>query len=891
MLRALKNWFGGTRPARRAARVSARPKLRPRLGVEQLESREVPSGTTLAQSFRLTGDINGDGRTDLVLVGQDWEGPGLNTRQFLSNGNGTYLARGQVLGDGASVLSTPPLLADADGDGRADLIFRFYDPSRGLVVRTALAQPNGTFAPTVESVLGDGASVLSTQTLAGDLSGDRRADLVFTFYDPSRGLVVRTSLAQPGGIYARTVDSVLGDGSSVLSTPPLLADADGDGRPDLIFRYFDLSRGVVVRTALAQPNGTFAPTVESVLDGSTLLSSPWLNGDVSGDRRADLVFVSYDPSRGLVVRTSLAQPVGTYAPTVETADWVQGDGAAVLSTAPRLADVNGDGRPDLIFRFSDPSRGLVVGTSLARGDGTFAPTVERVLGDGPAVLNVPTLVGDVSGDGLADLIFMGTGYDCPGLSLRTRVATNGGWGWALQTSNWFDWFDMNLADPAVRDLTRSKCADGRLDRSDMLSIFSQVGADGVVSSAELASLQTLVASGVILNEPSYVQNLAYKVVMGDPANAHYLGGALPASGILSAGSRAWVLQDLVNKWFLGLDRPTSWFARIVKGQTQLVGANYMPATGTLFVGIGPTYQDVFQGNLGDCTLLASLAEAAARSTSIRGMFIANGDNTWTLRFYHNGSPEYITVDNQLPENAGVTVFDHPSSGALWAALAEKAYAQLNESGWLGTLRPGVNSYWALDVGNANTLVTALTAITDRPAADADINPTAIGSALALGQLVVLGTAASTGHPNILHDHAYAIVGYNPSASQPFTLFNPWGINGGTDALTGNFIWGQFTCSGAALSKYFSDAVSTLAASPTTTPPRASLTAGFFEATTIGSLPKPTAAAPRGQRRNAETRALDPTPKRHESQVAHVVTSQDLKRTKRPAEPAGFELEM
>jgi hypothetical protein len=181
------------------------------------------------------------------------------------------------------------------------------------------------------------------------------------------------------------------------------------------------------------------------------------------------------------------------------------------------------------------------------------------------------------------------------------------------------------------------------------------------------------------------------------------------------------------------------------------------------------------------------------------VFIDNGDGTYTVRFFHNGMPDYVTVDNQLPNGGGQ--YDHPN-GVLWAALAEKAYAQLNESGWLGTLTPGVNSYLALDNGNLNTIVTALAAFSGRPASTFSTSSADLATAMSHGKLVVLATGNSTGNPNIEHNHAYAIVGYNPSASQPFTVFNPWGIYGGTDSGTGNFIRGQFTANGAALSTFF-----------------------------------------------------------------------------------------
>jgi hypothetical protein len=353
-----------------------------------------------------------------------------------------------------------------------------------------------------------------------------------------------------------------------------------------------------------------------------------------------------------------------------------------------------------------------------------------------------------------------------------------------------DWFSTYLPNAAVAGLVRNDWyGHGSVTRNDMLSVYAQVERDGVVDSGELASLKFLSTYGNLLNMSDPVRYLSGEVVSTtDAADLHYQGMNI---GYIGVNSPSWKLQSLVNKWFLGMDHPT-----LATG----AAGSYTAAYGSVFGAGGPKYTDIYQGGLGDCTYLASMAETAARTGAIGSMFTANGDNTWTVRFYRNGSPAYVTVDNMLPGGGGL--YDHPHNGVLWAALAEKALAQLNESGWLGTLVPGVNSYRALDNGSQATMVTALSALSGWSASGITIatNGTNVAQAMAAGKLVVLGTGNSTGLANIEHNHAYAVVGYNASASLPFTVFNPWGDAGGYDH--GTFIWGQFTANGAALRAYF-----------------------------------------------------------------------------------------
>ena len=208
----------------------------------------------------------------------------------------------------------------------------------------------------------------------------------------------------------------------------------------------------------------------------------------------------------------------------------------------------------------------------------------------------------------------------------------------------------------------------------------------------------------------------------------------------------------------------------------------MWATGTLFPH-APVYSDVHQGNLGDCYLLSSLAETAQVDPSaITSMFINNGDGTYTVRFYHNGQADYVTVNTALPvDSRGNYVFDNMgtsfhTSTVLWVALAEKAYAELNEQGWVQTdpTEAGRNSYSALDGGN---MFQALTEITGMNGAYSLVSGNAFVQAYNAGSLITFGTVDQPVDPGVIGGHAYAVVSYN-KATQQVTLFNPWGMNNG-----------------------------------------------------------------------------------------------------------------
>lgn len=325
-----------------------------------------------------------------------------------------------------------------------------------------------------------------------------------------------------------------------------------------------------------------------------------------------------------------------------------------------------------------------------------------------------------------------------------------------------DWFDQNIQDTGIRAAARSRKADNMLDRNDAIAILREAKDYGVVDGTELTDLRTLVSNASYLGMPEYVRVLANKVVNGDSANQKYQGNTL---GNLYAGSSDIQMENLINKWFLGSDRPQNPYS-------------YQYANGSLFQN-GISYNDVKQGNANDCYLLTGLAATAFSSPSkIESMFIDNGDNTFTVRFYNKGVADYVTVDRYLPTTSqGYLVYasygdyNNNSSNELWVALAEKAYAQLNESGWI--YKDNTNTYNG--IGNGGYVNDALAQITGYSTSFGNpINFSAIVNAVNSGQLVGLSTKSNVAE-NIVSSHAYALVGYN-SSSQKFTLFNPWGIN-------------------------------------------------------------------------------------------------------------------
>jgi hypothetical protein len=182
------------------------------------------------------------------------------------------------------------------------------------------------------------------------------------------------------------------------------------------------------------------------------------------------------------------------------------------------------------------------------------------------------------------------------------------------------------------------------------------------------------------------------------------------------------------------------------------------------------------------------------------MFADNGDGTWTVRFIVGGAQTFVTVNRMLPvigddgsrgglvkpgapwasgwgldANGDHRLSDDPGN-ELWVALAEKAYAQLNESGKIG--QDGTNRYIGIDggwVSDAMKHISGRTASTfTLSVMNSPLSQTALINAVSAGQAVGIDSKSDPGSSLIIENHAYIVTGYNPT-TQRFQLFNPWGF--------------------------------------------------------------------------------------------------------------------
>ncbi|PRI10195.1 hypothetical protein B4915_12340 [Leucobacter massiliensis] len=347
--------------------------------------------------------------------------------------------RAASVSSGASARVT---MTDADGDGLEDTqsILPWNSDVNGDGLPDAVGMGDGGVYVALNSAKGLGAQRLwladfgsaAGWTVRGhprtlvDVNGDGRADVV-GFGDT--GVYVATSTGSGFGKASRWVAGFGAAGTwSVEHHPRTLADVTGDGLPDVVGFASD---GVLVAEGTGKGFGT--PRLWSsdfgAAKGWRVDRHPRLLVDMNNDGRDDIVGFSE-------AGVSVALSTGTgFAPAkLWAADFGYGTGWRVQSHVRAIADVDGDGRPDVV---GFGSGGVYVARNT--GSGLRATSLWRAefgTATGWRVGQHPRVLADVNGDGRADVVGFGAAGTAVALSTGTSFAAPSDWTKEFSGAQW-----------------------------------------------------------------------------------------------------------------------------------------------------------------------------------------------------------------------------------------------------------------------------------------------------------------------------------------------------------------------------------------------------------------------------------------------------------------------
>jgi hypothetical protein len=378
--------------------VPARPTTHPQspgLNFAPAVTHSLPSGA----SSIAVADVNGDGKPDLIVAS-------VGVGVMLGNGDGTFQPV-VIYGSGGIGGSASVAVGDVNRDGKLDLVVANPCAEIGCAsgsIGVLLGNGDGTFqtAATYSSV-----GYAADSVAVADLNGDGKADLVVTND-------CDTVTDCGNGVSSGTVGVLIGNGDGTFQAAATygtsayhadsvaVADVNGDGKADLLVANlcgdYDLQDEVcrdngIIGVMLGNGDGTFQAVAPYDAGGSYTASVAV--ADVNGDGKPDVVvgdgcMVDCEFETG-VVAVLLGNGDGTFqAPVVYDYDGMRPESIAIT-------DINGDGKPDIM----EADYFGAVGVLLGNGDGTFQSLVSYASG-GSAAYSVA--VADVNGDGRPDLM-------------------------------------------------------------------------------------------------------------------------------------------------------------------------------------------------------------------------------------------------------------------------------------------------------------------------------------------------------------------------------------------------------------------------------------------------------------------------------------------------------
>ncbi len=373
-------------------------------------------------------DFNGDGLLDIITAPFfDVSLPHLPVEIWLNKGDGTfYNGTSQVI-DGpvpVTVDTNTMLIGDFNEDGRPDVMmidtgFDFgvvdHYPAQyqGFHETLLLSQPNGKWRDATSQITPN-TQAFNHQGGMGDVNGDGHLDVV---------------------VNRQATDAFLLWGGVTLLM--------GDGKGNFTERTDGLPQDIAWEPWF--PFRTSAPDLQDI--GAAGL------GDLDGDGRADLITCSYsrlekkNPLDVFVsprsIRFYQSKPDGTFVersrsvipPAIAdigfTTPNAQTEGAGLGCAQILVADLNGDGRPDIVAYWE----GYHVSIQILRNDGDFHFTDITLQAMGGYTMDFTSANGhdspghfallDLNGDGTLDLVSKIAGTDLASVLTHTAFLNDG----------------------------------------------------------------------------------------------------------------------------------------------------------------------------------------------------------------------------------------------------------------------------------------------------------------------------------------------------------------------------------------------------------------------------------------------------------------------------------
>ena len=352
------------------------------------------------------GDLNADGRTDLVVANFVFDTVSVLLNSTAPGGNTASFTVNQEFATGTGPIFVA--MDDVNGDGRLDLAVANFNSNNVSVLldTTVPGAAVPSFAVKQDFATGEAPLFLEVD----DLNGDGLLDLAVANLNASTVSVLLNATdlgtATPGFASKHDIDT----GASPRSVS--VGDLNGDGKVDLAVANINSNTVSVLLNTTAP--GAGAPSFATKQDFATGTAPVSVAvDDLNSDGKLDLAVANINSNTVSVLLNTTAPGAGTTSFATKQ-DFASADGPLFV----KASDLNGDGKLDLVVANLISSVSVLLNNS-APGATTVAFAVRQdfATGDGPRFVSV----GDLNGDGKLDLAVVNFNSNNVAVLLNTTV--------------------------------------------------------------------------------------------------------------------------------------------------------------------------------------------------------------------------------------------------------------------------------------------------------------------------------------------------------------------------------------------------------------------------------------------------------------------------------------
>ncbi len=332
----------------------------------------------------VVNDFDGDGKPDLAVVNQ--VANSISVLRNISNNSVPLFSPKVDYSSGKDPINI--VASDLDGDGRNDLVVTNFNAGGDAeisIYRNISNIGNILFSPRIAFATGAGAIGIDV----GDLNSDGKPDIVVTSSNAGTYSIFKNTSTNGNITLATRQDIPYYRGDEVV-----ISDMDGDSKPDLVLTN-SINNTIVVQRNTSTPE--MISFAYGVSFGTGSYPTKIALGDFDSDNKKDVAVVNYTGKSISILRNTSVPGALSFETAVNYA----------VETNPSnitAADLDGDGKPDLITGVGNNGSVAVIKNNSKPGNILFATGVNYNTGN----FDTFCAAGDFTGDGQLDIAVSNT---------------------------------------------------------------------------------------------------------------------------------------------------------------------------------------------------------------------------------------------------------------------------------------------------------------------------------------------------------------------------------------------------------------------------------------------------------------------------------------------------